>query len=218
MVAPVNVVEIAANGKRRAAVPPVATRADHVDLNTLLAEPTKPVTFETSLGVILRLKKVAVMPMQRAMEGLEAPTPPTFYNEEAEREEPNPTDPGYLKALRVYHSEVSELTTRVTLGRGTEVQSLPEGVDPVNGSEWVEEVEFTSNGRTIVPDYGIARYVAWLRWYVLSDKDILSAVQAVQVYNGWVQEADVEKATSDFRDTDERGTDLVSGVAEEPAH
>jgi hypothetical protein len=49
-----------------------------------------------------------------------------------------------------------------------------------------------------VPDSGIGRYLAWLRYYALVEQEVSDLMMAVLRYSGVVLEADVETAAENF--------------------
>jgi hypothetical protein len=127
--------------------------------------------------------------------------------EDKGREEENPNDPDYKQALLDVSWKRGETVIAVYLTVGTSIISMPDTMEPMESSNWLETLAFLG---VEVPDSKRARYLAWLKFYVLSDDDLTKLTQAVMRYSGVTLEVDVQEAQASFR-SDTQG-DTNNGV------
>lgn len=162
------------------------------------AQPPNPTPEKVILtnGVVLKLRKVPPLLIQRAQDGIPVPKVPTIYNTQREEAEENPSDPDYQKAVARYEDAVNTAALNVLMLTGTSFESAPEGVEKPEDPGWVEILEALDVPiGTSTP----SRYLAWLRYYALQDPiDMLEVMSAVGRITG-ISEADVLKAVESFR-------------------
>lgn len=161
---------------------------------------------ELKSGVVLDVRAVPSMVIAAVQTNNPEPKPPTWINEEkGNREESNPADPTYLKAVEEHKTALAMKINDAFLANGVKVVSLPEDKVPLDSDEWIEGLTFVGLD---VPKTGIGRRVAWLRWHILDDSDFVDVISAIASAGGLVTEAQVEEAAKSFR-PNENGLALV---------
>lgn len=179
-----------------------------------LAEPADPSLFVASNGLRFRLSRVSRMVMTDAARRLKAPPIPRTFIPEKEREEENPSDPAYIEAYTMYRYDMGMLAVTTYFILGTKVEGeLPAGMCSVKDDDWADNLRAVDPNIEIPPD-GPRRYLAWLKYYALSDADQSSLVLACQRYSGGTLEVDVAQAQATFRDRETR--DSADGVHTAP--
>lgn len=122
------------------------------------------------------------------------PEVPNWYNPEKERDEPNPSDPSYLRALADMERRRGMAAIDALIMFGLELKSgLPEG------DEWLKKLLFMEKrGMLSLDGYDTEdpydREFLYKRFVVLNN-DILSAISEVS----GVSSADVERQERSFR-------------------
>lgn len=142
---------------------------------------TYPTEFTTQVtGVRLKLRPVPSHLMAAAIRGVKKPEIPKWHNPDRNRDEPNPLDPQYLEDIEDWESRRGLMTSYCLLSMGTEpIMPLPEGVHAPDSKEW--SAPFIEELHVEIPKSGRARYVEWLRLYVLaSDQDFNDLLEAIQ--------------------------------------
>ena len=172
-------------------------------------------TFTLRSGVVLSLRKVAPVMLQRALEALVAPEVPKVYIEDKETYEENPSDPDYLEAFRTYQIKRGTLMQEVSLAKGTEIKSLPEGVVGPDDDAWIADVEFLGINITN-KDSKVARHLQWLYFQLVDIEELQALVLSAQAYNGLVSEEYVLKEMYFFRHPEKRGELNTSDDTEAP--
>ena len=141
---------------------------------------------------------------------LKAPKPPRAFNEDKGREEENPIDPDYLEAMQRYRYDTGMLSVSTYFVMGTSVHGdLPDGLVPVSSDEWVDLVQ-AADPTAEIPATGNRRYLAWLKYYALTDNDATRLLSACVRYSGGTLEVDVNAAQATFRGDTSR--DSTNGV------
>lgn len=155
-------------------------------------------------GIKFRLKKVS--PFISMEIGRKQPDPkvPTYYDKDAERERENPLDPNYLEELQQTRATRGMLAMNANLALGTELLECPKVIQGVGSKEWSEELDEATAHVVEVPEAGIGRYLAWLRYYALVEQEVNDLMMAVLRYSGVVLEADVEVASENFSSDETR--------------
>ena len=138
------------------------------------------------------------MTLRHAVAVIRKPEPPMVESPGREgRMEPWEGDPRYQEELGRWEYQMSETTLNVMLGLGTKPEYIPEDIDKPDGTDWVELLESVEVPLKL--NSGPARYLSWLRFYVLSNTaDIAKVSEAVARRSG-VLETDVSEAQSSFR-------------------
>lgn len=161
-----------------------------------------PNFYTTASGVKLKLKRVSSFIVMDAGAKIKDPPVPKYLDPEKGREEENPLDPQYKKAMVEADRQRADLAVSVYLGFGTEVVSEGTVVCPLDSQEWIDELlELTDLD---IPVSGRRRYLAWLKYHVLDDSESNRILQAIQRLSGIVQEREVLDQVDSFR-SDESG-------------
>jgi hypothetical protein len=149
-------------------------------------------------GLKFRLKKVSPFIAMEISRKTADPKVPTYYDKESERERENPLDPNYLEELNVVRTTRGVLAMNANLALGTELIYCPPEIQGVGSHAWSDELDEATAHVVEVPDSGIGRYLAWLRYYALVEQEVSDLMMAVLRYSGVVLEADVETAAENF--------------------
>ncbi len=167
----------------------------------------KPLVTEITLdnGVVLKLKPVPPFAAQHAVANLEEPKPPIVdVGKGKDREEENPNDPGYLEKMEAYSREVIETTVNAMLVTGTEIISVPDGVQSPEDDDWLNRIQYL--GIEVDGENKWARYVAWLRYCALSGPSLTRIMAELRKSIG-LNEEEVDIAVKTFRNRAERRAD-----------
>lgn len=144
-----------------------------------------------STGVVVRAKPMSKQVYVKVLRKFPPPTVPVVYMPDKEREEENPSDPEYLRAL-----QEQRITSALAIGDaaqvlGLEVVSIPEGFPGPGSPEWLEERDLLglSSG-----DSSAARRLDWMKYKAApADDDYKAIMLAVGRATG-TPEADVTEA------------------------
>jgi len=161
-----------------------------------LGSPDTEDTFSASNGLVLKLKKVNRLVVVEAGRKIPMPPVPRFFNEDKGREEENPSHPDYLDAVREANYTRGMMTVSVYLTLGTEIKQLGEGMQRPDDIEWADTlIELGID----IPRAQRPRYVAWLKYYALSDEELTALTNRSMRFSGITLEEDVEDAKKSFR-------------------
>lgn len=171
----------------------------------------KPDQFTTSSGIVFKLRPVAPLLIIDVQRRFKAPEPPKLPNydkgdgDDAPLEE-NPSDPAYLRAVQEHNMQVGEASNAVFLTRGTEIISIPDGIDKVDDAEWADDVrEFAG---LEVPAVGRRRYYCWLKYVALSSMDDFQGLlNKLTSLGGVTLESEVQAAEETFRPAEDGNAD-----------
>ena len=164
-----------------------------------------------SNGIVLKLKPVPPFLARQAVISLQRPKPPVVFLEDKGREEENPNDPEYQRAIQEYEARQIELGLNVMLLVGTAVETVPKGCYGPDDDEWLEDLAIV--GIEVDVERPRARYLAWLRYYALqSASDIALVTQALATGVGLTEE-EVQATADSFRSRAERRADRRVRVA-----
>lgn len=156
-----------------------------------------PTEFTCSNGVVLKLKPVSSSAVAEAQSKDPQPKVPQWYNEDKDRMEENPVHPDYFASLQKWRQDQGTIMIRVCLLLGSEVISIPDDVLKLEDDKWIEKYEDLG---IAVAHSGNARYVDWLRFYILSnDDDLTELTVAIQRAGSKVPEGAVDVAADSFR-------------------
>lgn len=172
-----------------------------------------PTTVILSCGVVLRFKPVPSLAIREAAMRIEAPQVPVVHMEDKDRDEENPNDPDYLRAVAEYEAAKALVANDVILLLGSDIESVPEGIAALQDQSWVQDLQ--ALGIEFDTENHAARKLAWLKFYILrTDEDSIKALMGPMRSAG-VSEVDVAKAMASFRDREERtarnGAELPDG-------
>ena len=98
-------------------------------------------TVEMSNGVVFSVRKVPQIAFADLRDSFPEPSPPIFYNEDRDREEPNENDPRYLSEHANWEVKISTGVINLTLMFGSEVAYIPDGIPTPESKEFKEELE-----------------------------------------------------------------------------
>jgi len=158
-----------------------------------------------STGVVFRIMDVPVLAFDEVRRKVERERPPVpvVWIDGKDREEVNPQDPGYLKALEDFDLKLAEAMIGAALVLGLEVVELPDGFCGPDDDAWTEKYHVL--GIDIPPKTdAIARQLAWTRlWAAPKAKDLALLTVGVQQKAG-VLETEVAEVSALFRDKPKR--------------
>ncbi len=151
-------------------------------------------------GVVapLLLKDIATMA------GGEEPKPPVVFIEAKERDEPNPDDPSYVAEHTLWVAETSIRLFKALATSLTKLESYPEDMIGPESEEFEEMVKAV--GLTPARP-GHQRYIQWLSYVAMTDREELKKLSAVLMRQSGAREEDVAEAQELFRSGEERTTD-----------
>lgn len=165
-------------------------------IDSASGETTNQITLST--GVVLLAKPANPNMLIRAMTAHRRPSPPTSYVKEMGREMENPDDPDYISRVQSWQMEYSNAMLNVLIGLGTDVVSIPKGMEgphPKKKEElptWIKD--YSAMGFPILPDSPAWRYITWIMFIAgPTDKDTQLIGEKVRSLSG-VKEADVRDA------------------------
>lgn len=160
-------------------------------------------TFTLQNGVVLRFKPVPPLLVKEAQMRVPRPEIPMVRNTDSDRDEPNPNDPNYMIELETYYERLAEIVLRVGLIRGVVIESLPEGMVPVESDEWIDECKAIGDavGETmdIHAEPTRARWLDYMRFYIIPSEVDLFAITRIVSARVAVTEAEVRNAIATFR-------------------
>lgn len=157
-----------------------------------------------SNGITLEVKAVPPMLVDALNAEYAPPDAPMWLNPDKGREEPNPNDPDWVRAVEKLENQRQDAVNNLVLAAGTKLKlPLPEGrVGPEN-DEWLEIVKLTAEltGKDIeVPtEPGIKRYLAWLRYYAIETGTDFGLVMNLVLELAGISEQEVTEALNKFR-------------------
>lgn len=184
--------------------------------NEALAESRE--SFITEGGVVLKLHKVSQNLVNKLMTKFPDPVPPMIYMDDREERVPNYADPQY-------NSDITQNTLAKTLAaqslwfaNGVTIVTVPAGVLPWEGDEWLEGKEFIKED---LPIRGPGRMAAWLMFHAIpGDEEQVRLMLKIQMLGGQVTEAMADAAMEAFRGGPERGpnTEAENTTADTPGN
>ncbi len=165
-------------------------------------------TITLSTGVVLRLMKPSRFLLQEKARQMtpKVPKPPVVFIEDKGREEENPADPAYIEAARAWSNDWARATENATILMGTAIESVPEGFQRPEDTEWATELADAYGLE--VPQSKPLRYCMWLKlWAVRTDDDARALKEKTDHMLG-IPQRKVAEAMDSFRGGAERDTDL----------
>lgn len=163
-----------------------------------------PLEYKTRTGALLRLKKVNKLIVAEASKKIRMPKVPIWMNPDKGREEENPNDPDYLESVQNAKIEQGMLIYSIYLAYGTEVISLPASIDPLDSTDWSDELSMIAG--IDIPNVGRSRYVAWMKYKVIDDEEMNILITRIMRVSGAIKEEDVQKVMDSFRGDQIRNT------------
>jgi hypothetical protein len=155
-----------------------------------------------SNGTKIRITPVSPFLLRKAIENVPEPDVPMWHNPDKDRDEPNPIDPDYIKALEKYKEATGQLTTYGFLA-GVHVMELGEYKHPLDSDDWVDECRLLGVEPTTK---GALRKIDWLQYHVIeSAEDLTDIIVQAAASGGLVSEEDVQLAASTFQPNQDGG-------------
>lgn len=159
---------------------------------------------ELSTGYKARIRSVSLHLIFDAQASVDEPQVPVWHNEDKGRDEPNPDDPNYLKALAEYEQQQQLATIDVMTMFGVDVLDVDENVlGAPDDDDWIKKLELRhrlgySKVDLSVFDLSnqIERDFLWKKYFVVGAGDIPVLLEAYDFLN----EDDVQEAERSFRD------------------
>ena len=139
-----------------------------------------PPEWVSSQGIRFGFKPVPRMIIVDAVGKIKDPKVPMVMDPDKGRVEENPNDPDYLEELSELNIRRGKLTMDIYLAMGARVLELPEDIEPCESDAWIEALEEFG---LEIPRKGRARFVAWMKYYALSDDD-LTEIMLLAARNG----------------------------------
>ena len=160
-------------------------------------DPSEP--FTLSNGVTLHCKPVPPSLVADVERRFTEPRPPRMFIEAKGREEENPDDPDYQRALAKYNEDLIIARMRVLLASSVVVDEIPDSVQQINDDDWADAIE--AAGVVVPPkEKGGARRLAWLIYYALVSIDDQQAAHTRALRMVGTTEGDVAAAFRMFQD------------------
>lgn len=156
-----------------------------------------PGTITLKNGIMLKLKPVAPLAIREAAVRVQPPEVPIVFVEEKQREERNPADPAYLRAVDRYEADQIIRVADVLVLMGTKVEYIPEGLSRPEDDDWIDLLEAVDI--QVPRDNKYRRYLAWVRYSAIEDEEDIGRVVAAVVRLSGVTEVEVDKAAQAFR-------------------
>ena len=171
---------------------------------------TQDNVYVSDSGVQLKLKRVNSFLVLQAQQQVEMPQVPVVYLEDKGREEENPNDPNYLRAVQEANIKRADRSINLLLGFGTEVLNpLPQGIADVADEEWVTDL--TEMLGVEIPTNKKLRHAYWLKAIALTDQEIVDVVNGITALSGLVKEEAAEQAADTF--PSDEGRDTIGAVS-----
>ena len=171
-------------------------------------DPNDNTIYRTRSGVVLKLKPVSSMLINKRSDMVPVPVPPKITLDNG-RTEDNYADRDYVKAVNEYDRKIADINVGTVLLMGTEVVSRPDSVPDVNDRAWSDQLsnpDTWGEFATQVPESGDARYIFWMAYIVLRDIEAAEVGSQIRVLGGAVNEDMVKVAMSTFRGDAQRPT------------
>jgi len=165
-----------------------------------------------STGVVLRGRKVSSSLLIEVITSMTRPKPPVYFNEKMGRQMENLDDPDYIERVQAYKYEQAGAMVTVMISQGTEIVSVPEGMEgphPVKKKgkkeetwpEWLAEYELLK--LPMRPESAAWRYLTWVKFKAAPADEDLKLIQEVVGRLSGVREADA-KAAEEFPERDQK--------------
>lgn len=154
-------------------------------------------------GIVISIKSVPPQVMRQATRHLPEPPVPVVHLQDADRDEENPNDPRYRIALMQWENDKAQAQLTVALLLGTAVESVPEGFQRPEDTEWVDDImaaaAIMESTPPTIPADGKGRYLAWLRLYAITSELDTFVLTRALVTGFALTEEEVQNAAASFR-------------------
>jgi len=167
--------------------------------------PPRELTLST--GITLKLKPVPQAVIRRAASKVPRPVPPKFFVPDKDREEENPDDPDYLRAVDEWTAQQALAVQKVVYLMGTEPAMIPDGAEGPQGQGWPEVPLYLGIISEEELENPYLRYIAWLETYAArTEKDQLDLL-TLPIQLAGITEQEVMNAITSFRSRARGGAD-----------
>lgn len=182
---------------RRSSAAAVRAAADAAaeQINGGSAKYPETVTLEN--GIVLRFKAFPSEMVRRVADKLPEPEVPVVMNEDKGREEPNPNDPTYLRAVAQHQQDAWSAAVDVMIAAGTEIESVPEGLHRPEGNQWLELAQHF--GVEVEVETPLSRYISWVQLYAIAGSSDWMKVLLPLIQRAGMSEEEVARAVKSFR-------------------
>jgi hypothetical protein len=157
-----------------------------------------------STGVRLEIKPVSYYAVNLALSFL---TMPVVHISEKGRDEPNPGDPAYVRAMEEYANDYSRVVNDTLIMLGSKLAGVPEGVPGPDDEEWQDMLR-SLDERIEIPTDPRRRYLLWVKTVAISTTEDAMLVGQVAKRETGTPEEEVGQAAEGFRGAEERDTNL----------
>jgi len=147
-----------------------------------------------STGVVLKVQTVPAWKFSEMGDKLERPVIPEMDVDG--RKVANPSDPDYLKAVKVFDEKMAEQFNNLTIVFGTEIVSIPDGFPKPDDEAWKEKVEWSG---TQIGTGPVNAYLAWVKYVAAPRMDDIRSILSEVGRRSSVPEADVKTSADNFR-------------------
>ena len=157
----------------------------------------QPEVVTLSTGVKARVVPVAVSLVEDVMNAVPEPEVPTFFNEQKGREEPNPHDPSYQRAMRQYERDRNDAAMSALVLFGLD---LVDGVPEDDG--WLRKLQLIERRTSLdLSDFDLEdeldiEYV-YKRYIACGTQDLI-----LVGHKAGPSQEDVQKAVNTFQGTE----------------
>jgi hypothetical protein len=162
-------------------------------------------------GIVLKIKAVPPYLLMALEREFPDPEVPVVYLEDKGREEPNPSDPGYLQECADNEVRKSIAVNNLVLAVGTEFVSVPEGMYRPDEDGWLKNLDIvakiTGKSLAINVDDEVQRYVSWLRFYALDNATDITIATGLTYNLSGIQEGEVAGILAAFQGGEGRSAD-----------
>jgi hypothetical protein len=189
----------------------VAAKAAVATAETEQQEETGEITLSNKIK--LRVGAVPPLLLNQVRTQISPPKIPTFFNEDKQRDEENPNDPGYEGALQEYYSTIGMAVVDLLLLKGVEILRVPRGIPKWDSSEWHEDLSFVG---IKVPSSDNGKRLVWLRSIALATGADVSLLMSKLFRMHGISEEDVAVAAESFRGQAKGRADR-NGTASQPS-
>lgn len=124
------------------------------------AQPMDDGLFKCKTGVVLKMRPIQRWILRERLSQIEEPQPPIVFIESKGRDEPNPADPDYVKAVNEFNAEITRTMANLVIALGTTLKTTPKDMPGPDDEEWIEQ--FEAAGFTI-EQAKTKRYVQWVK-------------------------------------------------------
>lgn len=171
-------------------------------------------TVTLTSGITLIVQAVSPYAIREALRRTREPEVPIIHDADKGRDEPNPNDPDYLKAMDEWVERVQETTNNVFYLLGTQLKVdsetgrpvLPSGRFGPEDDGWLRILKVLDIEIDVTDSF--ERYLAWLKYYAITNPEDTTRLTIAISRRSGVVEDDVAQAMSAFRYSQRRRSNL----------